>query len=70
VPPSDPAGLAAALDEVLGAPLTARRMGVASRRRAPDFHWDALAARVLSVYDDVVSEASPRPLAAMYARGA
>jgi len=54
VPPSDPAALAAAVDEVLDDPALAAGMGDAARRRATAFSWDALAGRVLDVYREVV----------------
>jgi glycogen synthase len=50
VPPGDPAALAAAVDEVLGDPALAERLGEAGRRRAAAFSWDVLAGQVLGVY--------------------
>jgi glycogen(starch) synthase len=50
VPPGDPMALAAAVDQVLGDPVLAGRLGRAARERAAAYHWDALAERVLGVY--------------------
>jgi 2-deoxystreptamine N-acetyl-D-glucosaminyltransferase/2-deoxystreptamine glucosyltransferase len=50
VPPGDPAPLAAAIDEVLGDPGLAHRLGEAARARAPAYHWERLAEQVLDVY--------------------
>jgi glycosyltransferase involved in cell wall biosynthesis len=47
VPPGDPAALAEALFRVLGSPETAQRMGAAAAAIAPDWTWDAVAARIL-----------------------
>ncbi|GAA2460732.1 glycogen synthase [Streptomyces glaucus] len=50
------AGLARALDEVLGDPETARRMGEAGRERAVDeFGWDAVARRTVRLYEEVLA---------------
>ena len=51
VPPGDEAGLAAALDRVLGDPAFASRLGEAGRRRlAEQFSWDAIVSRLEAVY--------------------
>ncbi|WP_338017791.1 glycogen synthase [Streptomyces adustus] len=61
VDPSDEvfeAGLARALDSVLGDPATARRMGEAGRERAVgEFGWDAVARRTVRLYEEILKEA-------------
>ncbi|GGL65453.1 glycosyl transferase family 1 [Streptomyces fumigatiscleroticus] len=52
------AGLARALDAVLGDPEGARRMGEAGRRRAvEEFGWDTVARRTVRLYEDVLKQA-------------
>ncbi|MFD8231377.1 glycogen synthase [Streptomyces sp. NPDC059696] len=60
VPPGDgfEAGLARAMDTVLGDPDAARRMGEAGRERAVgEFGWDAVARRTVRLYEEIVKEA-------------
>lgn len=60
VPPGDgfEAGLARAMDTVLGDPGTARRMGEAGRERAVgEFGWDAVARRTVRLYEEIVKQA-------------
>jgi starch synthase len=52
------AGLARALDAVLGDPATARRMGAAGRERAvTEFGWDAVARRTVLLYREILEQA-------------
>ena len=52
------AGLAAALDSVLGDPEGARRMGEAGRERAVgEFGWDAVARRTVRLYEEILKQA-------------
>lgn len=52
------AGLARALDTVLGDPEAARRMGEAGRQRAVgEFGWDAVARRTAGLYEEIVKQA-------------
>ncbi len=52
------AGLARALDAVLGDPASARRMGEAGRARAVgEFGWDAVARRTVGLYEEIVKQA-------------
>lgn len=52
------AGLARALDSVLGDPATARRMGEAGRERAvEEFGWDAVARRTVRLYEEILKQA-------------
>ncbi|KDN76163.1 glycogen synthase [Streptomyces olindensis] len=52
------AGLARAMDTVLGDPETARRMGEAGRERAVgEFGWDAVARRTVRLYEEIVKQA-------------
>ncbi|MFF4486030.1 glycogen synthase [Streptomyces sp. NPDC001544] len=52
------AGLAHALDTVLGDPEAARRMGAAGRERAVgEFGWDAVARRTARLYEEIVKQA-------------
>ena len=53
--PGDAAALAEALDTVLGDPPRARRMGDAGLLRAQPLTWDASAARLAAVYEQVAS---------------
>ena len=56
VPASDEAALAAALTSLLDDPARAEQLGRAGRARAvAEFGWDAIAARTLQVYEDVLS---------------
>ena len=55
VPPQSPVELAEALDRVLNEPGLARRLGVAGRAVAAGHDWTQLAARVLTVYEDVLA---------------
>ncbi|MEU7719015.1 glycogen synthase [Streptomyces tibetensis] len=60
VPPGDDfeAGLARAMDTVLGDPVAARRMGEAGRERAVgEFGWDAVARRTVRLYEEIVKQA-------------
>jgi starch synthase len=60
VPPGDgfEAGLARAMDAVLGDPAAARRMGEAGRERAVgEFGWDAVARRTVRLYEEIVKQA-------------
>ncbi|AMW14347.1 glycosyl transferase family 1 [Streptomyces qaidamensis] len=60
VPPGDAfeAGLARAMDAVLGDPEAARRMGEAGRERAVgEFGWDAVARRTVRLYEEIVKQA-------------
>ncbi|MET9390284.1 glycogen synthase [Streptomyces sp. NPDC006624] len=52
------AGLARAMDTVLGDPGAARRMGEAGRERAVgEFGWDAVARRTVRLYEEIVKQA-------------
>lgn len=52
------AGLARALDSVLGDPAGARRMGEAGRARAvEEFGWDAVARRTVRLYEEILKQA-------------
>ncbi|MEV5101788.1 glycogen synthase [Streptomyces massasporeus] len=52
------AGLARAMDTVLGDPDAARRMGEAGRERAVgEFGWDAVARRTVRLYEEIVKQA-------------
>ncbi|MEU4658528.1 glycogen synthase [Streptomyces sp. NPDC023723] len=52
------AGLARALDSVIGDPDRARRMGAAGRERAvAEFGWDTVARRTVRLYEDVLKQA-------------
>ncbi|QCD59686.1 glycogen synthase [Streptomyces hawaiiensis] len=52
------AGLARAMDSVLGDPEAARRMGEAGRERAVgEFGWDAVARRTVRLYEEIVKQA-------------
>ncbi|MFE1250996.1 glycogen synthase [Streptomyces sp. NPDC058735] len=52
------AGLARAMDTVLGDPGAARRMGEAGRQRAVgEFGWDAVARRTVRLYEEIVKQA-------------
>ncbi|MBD0418937.1 glycogen synthase [Streptomyces sp. TRM S81-3] len=52
------AGLARALDTVLGDPEAARRMGEAGRERAVgEFGWDTVARRTVRLYEEVLKQA-------------
>ncbi|MDO0909964.1 glycogen synthase [Streptomyces sp. DT2A-34] len=52
------AGLARALDSVIGDPETARRMGEAGRERAVgEFGWDAVARRTVLLYRKILKQA-------------
>ena len=54
VPPADAAALASALDSVLRDPARSRRLGEAGRRRLTEqFSWDAILAKMESVYRGV-----------------
>ena len=67
VPPADPGALAAALNRVLGDRDTARRMGLAGRRRVEGhFSWTSIAARTRRMYDELLEEKGRlrRPLSA------
>ncbi|MEU6351837.1 glycogen synthase [Streptomyces sp. NPDC047072] len=52
------AGLARALDSVIGDPAAARRMGEAGRERAVgEFGWDAVARRTVRLYEEILKQA-------------
>ncbi|MGW2321749.1 glycogen synthase [Streptomyces sp. NPDC001680] len=52
------AGLARALDAVLGDPVAARRMGRAGRERAArEFGWDTVARRTTALYEEIRKQA-------------
>ncbi|WP_031488087.1 glycogen synthase [Streptomyces bicolor] len=52
------AGLARALDSVIGDPDSARRMGEAGRERAVgEFGWDAVARRTVRLYGEILKQA-------------
>jgi alpha-maltose-1-phosphate synthase len=52
------AGLAQALDSVIGDPEAARRMGEAGRERAVgEFGWDAVARRTVGLYREILEQA-------------
>lgn len=52
------AGLARAMDSVLGDPEAARRMGEAGRERAVgEFGWDAVARRTVQLYEEILKQA-------------
>jgi 2-deoxystreptamine N-acetyl-D-glucosaminyltransferase/2-deoxystreptamine glucosyltransferase len=51
-PPGDSASFAEAIDALLADGRLRRRMGAAGRARAHAFSWDALAPRVLAVYEE------------------
>ncbi|MFF9623228.1 glycogen synthase [Streptomyces griseosporeus] len=52
------AGLARALDAVIGDPQAARRMGEAGRERAvEEFGWDAVARRTVRLYEEILKQA-------------
>lgn len=59
VPPRDAPALARALDEVLGDAARRARLSAAARERARGYHWDALADRVLGVYESVLTGRGP-----------
>jgi starch synthase len=51
------AGLARALDSVIGDPEAARRMGEAGRERAVgEFGWDAVARRTVRLYEEILKQ--------------
>ncbi|MEV5440575.1 glycogen synthase [Streptomyces sp. NPDC052682] len=51
-------GLAQALDQVIGDPEGARRMGEAGRQRAVgEFGWDAVARRTVRLYEEILKQA-------------
>jgi phosphatidylinositol alpha-mannosyltransferase len=54
VPPRDVEGLAAALGTLLRDPLLRQRMGESGRRRAEQFSWEAVTARVEEYYGFVI----------------
>jgi glycogen synthase len=57
VPPSDPAGLAAALNRVLRDPAMARRMGLAGRKRVEEhFSWKSIALKTRALYQELLSQ--------------
>lgn len=52
------AGLARALDAILGDPAAGRRMGEAGRVRAVrEFGWDAVARRTVGLYEEILKQA-------------
>jgi glycosyltransferase involved in cell wall biosynthesis len=63
-PPGDAASFAEAIDALLADARLRRRMGAAGRARSHAFSWDALAPRVLAVYEEACgTAAAPRPAA-------
>jgi glycosyltransferase involved in cell wall biosynthesis len=55
VPPEDPAALAAELSELVGDPVARERLGAAALRAAADaYSWDAIAARTLALYRELL----------------
>jgi len=65
VAPRDPRDLAATLADVLSDPARARRMGRAARARVERlFRWDAAAAGLVEVFEEVRRAADRRPRAA------
>lgn len=54
VPPRDPRALARRLDELLGDPAAARRIGTAARRLAERFAWPVIARETREVYRSVI----------------
>jgi phosphatidylinositol alpha-mannosyltransferase len=61
VRPGDPAALVAAVRELLDDGRLAESLGSAGARRAREFDWDVVTARLLEIYRDVL--ASPEPAA-------
>lgn len=55
VPPGDPAALADAVRELLDDPRLAAALGSAGTRRAREFDWDVVSARVEAVYREVLA---------------
>jgi glycosyltransferase involved in cell wall biosynthesis len=61
VDPTDPAAIAAAIDDVCRDPETARRMGENGRRAVLSrYNWDTEAATLCAFYDDLLRENAPR----------
>ena len=56
VPPGDPAALAGALDGLLADPTRAAALGLAGRVAAARYRANAIAPRVLSVFEDVIAK--------------
>lgn len=56
VDPGDAAGLAAAMARLIAAPELRLRLGDAARRRARDYDWSVVAARLDTVYAHVIGE--------------
>jgi glycosyltransferase involved in cell wall biosynthesis len=55
VPPEDPSALAAALAELVGDPAARERLAASARRAATDvYSWDAIAARTLALYRELL----------------
>jgi phosphatidylinositol alpha-mannosyltransferase len=68
VPPGDVAALVAAVREVLDDRRLSASLGDGGARRAREFDWDAVTARLVDVYRDVLSGAgAPAPLNASVA---
>lgn len=61
VAPGDAAGLAAAVDALLADPARAAELGARAAERAANYEWDALAERVLDVYQSALG-APPEPI--------
>ena len=56
VPPGDPAALAGALSELTGNPEARERLAAAAREAAGGpYSWDAIAARTLALYEELLS---------------
>jgi glycosyltransferase involved in cell wall biosynthesis len=70
-PPGDPAAFARAIDALLADAELRRRMGAAGRAMSRRFSWDALAPRVLAVYEAACGRpAGRRPVPARTERAA
>jgi glycogen(starch) synthase len=59
VAPGDPAALARAIDAVLGDGELAARLAAGARRRAPDYDWTSVVARVHELYEELVPARRP-----------
>jgi glycosyltransferase involved in cell wall biosynthesis len=60
VPPDDPHALAAAIEQLLGDPEQAARLGAAGRSRAlAEASWDDVGERVVAVYEELLASRTP-----------